>query len=101
MVKHIVCWKLHEEAQGREKAENAQLIKNQLLKLKERIPQIQTLEVGINDEKANPQNFDVVLISEFGSFEELEIYQKHKDHQEFIRFIDPLRSDKVAVDYEI
>ena len=100
MVKHIVCWKLYENAAGKTKKQNALKIKAKLLDLKNKIPQIQSIEVGINSDKAEPDNYDVVLISEFKNFEDLDIYQKHADHQAFVSFVTPLRSDKVAVDYE-
>jgi len=100
MVKHIVCWNLYEKAKGKTQQQNAMEIKEKLLGLKNKIPQIQTIEVGINSDKANPDNYNVVLITEFKNFEDLEFYQKHPAHQEFVEFVTPLRSDKVAVDYE-
>ena len=100
MVKHIVCWNLFENAKGKTKQQNALEIKKKLLDLKNRIPQIQSIEVGMNSDKANSDNYDVVLITDFKNFEDLEIYQKHPAHQEFVRFVAPLRKDKVAVDYE-
>ena len=101
MVKHIVCWNLYEKANGKTKQQNAMEIKEKLLDLKNKIPHIQTIEVGINSDKANPDNYDVVLITEFKSFGDLQIYQKHPAHQEFVEFVTPLRGNKVAVDYEI
>ena len=100
MIKHIVCWNLYENAAGKTKRENALEIKERLLDLKNKIPQIQSIEVGINSDKASPDNYDVVLITEFKNFEDLETYQKHPDHQSFVDFVTPLRSNKVAVDYE-
>lgn len=37
MIKHIVMWKLKDEAEGNSKAENAQIIKNSLEDLKEKL----------------------------------------------------------------
>ena len=37
MIKHIVMWKLKEEAEGHSKEENAKLIKNMLEGLKDKI----------------------------------------------------------------
>ena len=101
MIKHIVCWKLYEQAAGNTKAQNAALIERKLWELKHSIPEIQSMEVGINSDQAADDNYDVVLIAEFNNFDELKTYQTHKDHQAFITFIAPLRSDKVAVDYKI
>ena len=100
MIRHVVCWKLYDEAQGNSKRENSVVIKEQLLNLKNRIPQIQNIEVGINYEKADLKNYDIVLVADFESIEGLKAYQKHPAHKEFVQFIHPLRSDKIAVDYE-
>ena len=48
MVKHIVMWKLKEEAEGKTKKENAEIIKSSLESLKNKISEIVEIEVGIN-----------------------------------------------------
>jgi len=48
MIKHIVFFNLAENAEGKSKAENAAYIKAELEALKNLIPQIITIEVGIN-----------------------------------------------------
>ena len=100
MIKHIVCWKLYDEASGRSKKENAEIIRQRLLDLKTKIPVIRKIEAGINAPAASSDNYDVVLITEFDSIDDLYFYRDHPDHQAFVRFIQPLRSHKVAVDFE-
>ena len=56
MVTHVVCWKLHEQAQGRDKKTNASLIKAELLALKDLIPEVQSVEVGVNAPQAGSDN---------------------------------------------
>ncbi len=75
MIKHIVMWKLKDEAEGNSKAENAQIIKNSLEDLKEKINEIVNIEVGIDVNKSE-QAYDVVLYSTFNSLEDLDSYQK-------------------------
>ena len=99
MIKHIVCWKLYDNPQGKDKSAIASAIKEQLYKLKDEIPVIQFIEVGINAPEADSDNYDVVLITEFKNFKDLETYQKHPAHVRFKEFIEPLRSEKAAVDY--
>ena len=65
MVKHIICLKLKDFAEGNPKLENAKLAKEKLLALKEKIGEIKYIEVGLNDLKASQDNFDLVLITEF------------------------------------
>ena len=68
MIKHIVMWKLKDEAEGNSKAENAKIIKNSIEDLKEKINEIVDIEVGIDVNKSD-QAYDVVLYSTFNSFE--------------------------------
>lgn len=100
MVKHIVMWKLHPEADGRSLAENREEMKVRLESLKDRIPEILALEVGIN---YNPSvdAYDIVLYSEFKDKAAQDAYQVHPAHVEARDFIQKVRSEKRVVDYEI
>lgn len=100
MIKHIVCWKLKEEAHGNSKPVNAQQIKEKLEALKGQIEGLISIEVGINIPEY-PANHDVVLYSELESKEALEYYQNHPLHQALLPFIREAVSNRVAVDYEI
>jgi len=99
MIKHIVFWKLKDEANGNDKAANAKLIKEKLEALNGQIPGLIRLEVGI-DFSNTEMSADVVLYSEFPSIEDLKIYDEHPKHvavKSFIREINCLRQ---VVDYE-
>lgn len=100
MVKHIICLKLKDFAEGNPKSENARLAKEKLLSLKEKIKEIKYIEVGINNPKAPQDNFDIVLITEFESFEDLEIYQKHPEHVKTAGFMKKIRDIRGCVDFE-
>ena len=76
MIKHIVMWKLKDEAEGNSKDENAKIIKNSLEDLKGKINEIVDIEVGIDVNKSE-QAYDVVLYSTFNSLEDLDSYQKN------------------------
>jgi len=99
MIKHIVMWKLKENDKDNEKLENAKIIKTNLEALKEIIPEIKYIEVGI-DSKKFENNYDVVLVSEFNSFEELDVYQKHPEHLKVGEFVKSVAEIRTAVDYE-
>lgn len=64
MLKHIVMWKLKEFAEGKTKAENALIMKESLERLVGIVPEIISLQVGIN-EKESDMAYDAVLISTF------------------------------------
>lgn len=99
MVKHIVMWKLKEEAHGNDKATNAKLIKEKLENLNGKIDGLLKAEVGIDF--LGGGNFDVVLYSEVSSRKSLDAYQNHPLHQALLPFIREAVSDRKAVDYEL
>lgn len=99
MIKHIVMWRLHDQANGNDKATNAQLVKERLEALRGRIPGMLKLEVGI-DFSASEQSADVVLYSEFEDRHALNAYHTHPEHQALIPFVQSVRSDMLVVDYE-
>lgn len=100
MIKHIVFFKLAENAEGKSKAENALYIKKELENLKNLIPQIRMIEVGINSPEAPAANFDIALNSEFDSMADLDTYQAHPEHKRVAAYIGKVRTDRACVDYE-
>jgi hypothetical protein len=99
MVKHIVMWKLKDQAEGATREENARKLKETLQAMVGKIPQIVELEVGIQmrvDETA----YDMVLTTSFKTREDLDQYQKHPDHQQVAAFVKKIVSDRKVVDYE-
>lgn len=98
MVKHIVMWTV-KEGLGKTKEQNSVKLKEMLEALKEKIPFIKKLEVGINY-AADDAAYDVVLYSEFESRKDLEMYIVHPDHQALKDFIINIRDKRCFVDYE-
>ncbi|MDF2700509.1 MAG: stress responsive barrel domain protein [Haloplasmataceae bacterium] len=98
MIKHIVMWKLKENAEGKTKLENAKIMKERLEALKAEIKEIKVLELGINVVES-PASYDAVLYSEFASKADLEVYAKHPSHLKVGEFINKVREDRVVVDY--
>ncbi len=99
MIKHIVFWKLKDEAHGNDKETNALLIKEKLEALNGKIEGLISVEVGINflDSEAN---YDVALYSEVASKEALDVYQNHPLHQAILPFVREAVNSRVAVDYD-
>ena len=97
MIKHIVMWRLREEAG--DKATNAQELKRLLESLNGRIPGLLKLEVGIDFSKEG-ESSDVVLYSEFESNAALQAYQTHPAHNEVVPFVKSVRGERRVVDYE-
>ena len=99
MIKHIVCFKLKEFAEGASKQENAREIKQQIESLPGKIPQIKRAEVGINFVTA-PVAYDLALYAEFANREDLDTYVKHPEHVKVGQYIVPRNEQVVVVDYE-
>ena len=99
MIRHIVLFKFKEEAEGKTKQENVRATKAMLEALPAKIPQILSSTVAIGAEGANPENADLILISDFESFETLNQYIVHPDHKAVGAFMRPLRESRAAVDF--
>ncbi len=98
-IRHIVTWKLASEDES-ERAEQADRIRAGLESLPAIIPEIESLEVGINALQPG-ENFDVVLISEFADAEALQRYVAAPAHQEVAGYIRSVVSGRSAVDFEV
>jgi len=100
MIKHIVLFKLLDNAEGKTKEENAKFIKEKLEELNGVVPGLIKLEVGINFTVSDTAS-DVVVNSEFESKEALEGYIVHPQHKEIAEYIAKVRSERRVVDYEV
>lgn len=98
MIKHVVMWKLKDEALNNSKEENAKLICKKLNALCGIIPEIVSLETGINE---NGGDYNVILITEFKSFEDLKTYDCHPEHQKVRGFVREVVDSRVAIDYTV
>ena len=94
MIKHIVMWKFREGEQ-----ENMMIFRDRLLALKGQIPEIRSMEVGININPSD-RSFDAVLVSEFDSLEALNAYSTNPLHVAVSDFCKGIRVQSASVDYE-
>jgi hypothetical protein len=103
MLKHIVLWKLHNEASGKPKQENAKLIKQELEALRGKIKGLLAIEVGIHipDSESSDDDADIVLYTEFEDREALEHYYRHPDHVALKPLVKEARSDRRVINYEV
>ena len=101
MIRHVVMFKFKEEAEGRTKAENIAITKAMLDALPEKIDWIRASTVAINSADADQTNYDLCLISDFDSLEDLAAYIVHPDHKAVSAFMRSVRLDRACVDFEI
>jgi hypothetical protein len=94
MVKHIVFFKLPDNSEA-----NKQAVKERIMSMQGKLDFVKHLEVGLNfspEERA----FDVALISDFETKEDLQTYATHPIHVEVVNFIKSLNAVSKVVDYE-
>lgn len=100
MIRHLVFFRFHAEADGRSAAANIALVNERLIALKATIPQIVHLETGV-DFNRSPAAFDLALDTSFQSREDLATYQDHPDHVAVKELIMAVTSERAVVDYEV
>lgn len=93
MIKHIVMWKF---LPGKENEVKEFL--TELENLCGVIPQIKSQEIGVN---VLPGNYDAVLTSLFDTPEDLQAYKTDPRHVAVSKLCKAIRTDRVAVDYEV
>jgi quinol monooxygenase YgiN len=99
MIKHIVMWKIKQDNGPDEARQIAQKIKTDLEALRNVIPAIQHLEVGLNFARSD-QAADVALYSEFENMDQLKAYAEHPAHQRVVAFVRDVVTERRVVDYE-
>ncbi|MCD8544338.1 MAG: Dabb family protein [Sulfurospirillum cavolei] len=94
MVRHIVFFKLPDNSEM-----NKQAMRDRIMSMQGKLDIVKHLEVGLNfspEERA----FDVALISDFETKEDLSTYATHPIHLEVVAFIKSLNALSKVVDYE-
>lgn len=99
MIRHVVAWQLATD-DAAEKREQGARVAELLLGLDGVVPQIRAISAG--PEALYPDaNFDVALVADFDSREDLEAYQTHPAHLEVGAYVRSVVSGRVAVDFEL
>lgn len=97
MVKHIVLFKFKEMEDAVARKAVMREFKLALENLKGKIPFLRFIEVGINE---NPkEDFDMSLVTEFDSMEDLANYAVHPDHVAATLIIKDIKAGRACVDY--
>lgn len=97
MIKHVVTFKF--KGSPDERKEVAAKFMEALVQLPDDIPQLKSIEVGIN---VNPaEEWDLVLTATADSLEDVAIYSAHPAHQAAVAIIAPYKEARACVDYEV
>lgn len=93
MLRHVVLFKLADPT-----PDKLQEVKEKLLSLKGRVPQLLEIEVGI-DVVRSERSYDLALITTFESLDDMNAYQVDPYHVEVSSYIATVRQAAVAVDF--
>lgn len=96
MVKHIVMFKFKGSLEERKNI--ATKFMEALVQLPDDIPELMSMEVGININPA--ETWDLVLTAVADSMEDVAKYSAHPAHQAAVEIIKPYKEDRACVDYE-
>ena len=94
MIVHIVMFKFKDE----NKKENLLVAKSKLEELVSMIPNLNSMEVGINFDESD-RAFDLSLYSTFDTKDDLKTYAVHPAHLKVVEFIKSVASESKVVDY--
>ncbi|MEL5895334.1 Dabb family protein [Bacteroides sp. GD17] len=99
MVKHIVLFKLKNEAAPDEKLAAMNNFKKAIEALPAKISVIRKIEVGLN---INPdETWSIALYSEFDTLDDVKFYATHPDHVAAGKFLADVKESRACVDYEV
>ena len=94
-------WKLKDQAEGATKERNAEKLKLILEGLRTNIEEIKSVEVGIQINPDEEDSLDVVLISDFETELDFQMYTRNAHHKKAIDFIDTVAEERYYVDYKV
>lgn len=93
MIKHIVFFKLEDNSEA-----NKEAVKARIIGMKGKIDVLKHIEVGVNfspEERA----FDLALVTDFETKEDLQAYAIHPLHVEVVTFLKSINTVTKVVDY--
>lgn len=100
MIRHIVMWRLKSRLAEGERSEVDTRLEKNLASLRAVVPGLLQAWTGWNEVEAADAS-DLVLYTEFSSWDALRGYEIHPMHDELRAIIGPLRSERRVVDFEV
>ena len=100
MIRHIVLWKCKEFAEGNDKNTNMDIVIQELEEIKKEFPPLKFLEChkGI---RSGAHFYDLILIMEFESLDDLQAYQVYPRHAKLHEFAVNVREARAVCDYQL
>ena len=99
MVRHIIMFKFIDVKDPDDCMQKANRLKAAFAPLRNIINVVESYEVAIN-EKSTDFSYDVAIISEYNTWNDLETYLNHPEHQKAISSCKDIKKEKAVLDYE-
>jgi len=99
MIRHIIMFKLIECKDNEDKMQKVNKIKSTFLPLRNIINVVESYEIAIN-ERETEFSYDIAIISEYNSWNDLEAYLIHPEHMKAIETCKEIKKEKAVIDYE-
>jgi hypothetical protein len=99
MIQHVVMWRLQDDAKRTHMAELTEQLQALETAMRTAVPGLLRLHITGNRTEV-PDAADILLYSEFESWQALQSYEVHPLHLQLRGLILPLRSERRVVDYE-
>ena len=93
MVKHVVMYKLKEATE-----QNAIALQQKFLSMKGKIDVLKDIQSGL-DVLRSDRSFDVVLICQFDTMEDMETYRTNEVHLPVMAYVKSVVQESKSVDY--
>jgi len=100
MIKHVVFFKMKEEADGRTGTDNAKMLADKFKDISGKISGVVAIETGFNYNKEK-QFYELCLYQTFESDKALQDYLIHPLHMEVREFVFNVIDHRMVVDYEV
>ena len=100
MIRHIVMWSLHDQAEGADKASNLDQAKTLLLSCAQIVPGIRSFEVATAQPGFECTN-DLLLNMLVDDANVLAAYQQHPHHQGLKPFMKAIVKERRCMDFEV
>lgn len=97
MIEHVVMWKFAENAEGKTREENMEIVRDRLLALPAVIGEIRYMQVG-RDRSRTPMSYDMMLVSRFDTLDTLHTYKVHPAHVAVADYVAKVTTARVVLD---
>lgn len=97
MIRHVVMWKFQDMAEGKNKKENMEWVREHLYALLPVIPEIKRMEIGL-DITGSDMSMDLMLLTEFDSVETMQYYANHPEHVKVSSYVRKVIERRVVLD---